>query len=849
MKLQEKTKDYFEKYPDLSVLFFFDASQEYNEEVNNWEIDSTLVIKAGNDFFNLKYKLEYEYRDKKVLLYFPYPQPTGGERRRFPLLDLLTANRILLIDEVEDFMEEYNLKPYQRDLVKRYIKYLKLKKVQKTLSKILKADSFDEKVIKKGLICYYLGLQRIEDESILLAKLFVNSLEGQMSLDTIFDRIREIDAENYMCKQFDSYFEIATPSLNEAHIQLAINKAKYNLITQNIEEVHPEDNYAKLKINKSHTLNTLNSFINDWSRDEKLSPYIEEGFKELGSDIKENEIIRLYGVDADYGYYTYPLTIKLISQVLEYIAYQPDQALDVISRLKDKIPKGYPELPLIVELLLRSAEIYTTLNSVASYTYDKPKDYVEEYISKFEAIDYNYRKVLFCEQELRQYTAPDQINIGNFINAVNRKYEEYVKELNTQWLKCLEDHDFEFNNIPVPKQHEFYNKYIAESDQKTVVIISDALRYEAGRELVKHLYADPKHQANISYMLSSLPSITKQGMANLLPHEQLTFENEMFAVDGMSTDGVENRQKILQRSKEDSRVIQFEKLLQLSQEKARELFKAQVVYIYHNVIDAIGDDRKTEKQTIDAVEKTINELVPMIKKIHSSYNVSKVYITADHGFLYHASDLPESMYEPLPDSKNAVLNHNRFSIVKSKVDTNSYVFDISKASNIRNDFKITIPKAINRYKRQGHGVHYVHGGASLQEMIIPVIESTRKREDITERVPFRLLSRNLKIVSGALKIKVIQERVINSHYKPLHLNCALYSDSDEIVSNEVNITLDFTSDLPTERVKETILTLNTNAAGLSRVYLKIFDKEKDVNKLNPLIKEEVINQSLIEPDF
>jgi hypothetical protein len=206
------------------------------------------------------------------------------------------------------------------------------------------------------------------------------------------------------------------------------------------------------------------------------------------------------------------------------------------------------------------------------------------------------------------------------------------------------------------------------------------------------------------------------------------------------------------------------------------------------------------------------------------------------------------MYETLPD-KNAVVNHNRFSILKKEIKTDSYIFNLSKASSVKSDFILTIPKAINRYKRQGHGVLYVHGGASLQEMIIPVIESARKREDVTEKVTFKLLNKALKIVSNALKLKFIQEIPVNKDYKEISLSCGIYGNVDDLVSNEIVITLDSTSELPTQRTKEIILNLVSKSISSSILLLKVFDKEKDPNKLNPLIKEKVINQTLIQSEF
>ncbi|MCH7965544.1 MAG: BREX-1 system phosphatase PglZ type A [Bacteroidetes bacterium] len=848
--LLEKVKDYFEKYPELKILFFFDPKEERKDEIENWADTEIIIITVNNELFHLKYQLESELADKKVFLYFPYAEPKGKERRTFTLLDLIKANRVLLIDDVEDFMEEYNLKPYQRDRVSKYIELLKNKGVQKTLSKILKADSFDdENQIKKGLICHLLGFSRIEEETIILAKLFTSLLQKNKDLFSIIDKIKELDGESYLCKLFDEYFDIEIAQLKEKDILLAIKKAKYNLILQNYADAHPNDTYSKLKITNPAKINRLNAFLNDWSKDDDLTKEIENVFNELAPDVNENMIIKNYGIDGDFGFYSNSLSFNIIQSIVELLEYQPDKSINILTQLNNSRNGNSVELKDLIEFLLRVANVFKLLNSISSYIYDKPINYLEEYVNKFESIDYNYRKAILLNTQLRTYHLPAEIQLENLLLRFNKKYEDYLKEINTQWLKCLEDHDFEFYQIPVTKQFEFYKNNIAESDQKIAVIISDGLRFESAKELLSVLHSDPKHQAEISYMLSSLPSNTRMGMSTLLPHTELQMKDEFIHINNISTEGLENREKILQAAEKDSRVVSFDKLQQMTQEESRELFKTKIVYIYHNVIDAVGDDRKTESRTFEEVERAIKELAPMIKKIHSSFNVSKIFITADHGFLYNSNELPEAMYETLPDNKNAIVNHNRFSILKKEIKTDSYIFNLSKAANTITDYKITIPKAINRYKRQGHGVHYVHGGASLQEMIVPLIESSRKREEITEKVTFKLVSKDLKVVSGAIKIKLIQGKPVSSLYKPINITCALYTASDEIVSNEIYLILDSTSDLPTERVKEIILNLNIKAGSESFFYLKIFDKQKDPNKLNPIVNEKVINQTLIQSDF
>lgn len=850
--LEQKVKDYFEKYPDLKILFLFDAKKEYEEDITNWNVDGIILIQVTHTLFHLKYQLETELEGKKVFLYFPYEEPKGKNRNTFILLDLMKANRVLLIDPVEDFIENYNLKPYQRDRVKKYITLLQNKKIQKTLSRILKAETFDDQneyLLKKGFICCFLGFNRIEDETVILAKLFTTLLQKNKGFAGISDKIRAADCESYLCQLFDEYFGIEIAQLTDSDISLAIKKTKYNLIVQNYAEANQNDPYAKLKINNPVKINRLNSFINDWLKEDMLSGDVENVFSELANDVSESVIVKIYGIEGNFGFYTDSFSYNIIQSVINLLEYQPDKSTNILIQLSNNIGNRSAEIKDLIEYLLRSANVFKSLNSVSSFIYDKPANYLEEYVNKFEGVDFNYRKAMLINSRLKAYHIPANIQTETISARLNKRYEDYLKELNTEWLKCLEDHDFEFNRIPASKQCEFYNEKIEGTDQKVAVIISDGLRYEAGSELLSALHSDPKHQAEISFMLSSLPSNTRLGMSSLLPHKKLQIKDDLILIDGVSTEGLDNRERILQITETDSRTVSFEKLQQLTQEEARDLFKSKIVYIYHNVIDAVGDDRKTEHRTFEEVERAIKELVPMIKKIHSSYNVSKIFITADHGFLYNLNDLPEVMYESLPDNKNAVVNHNRFSILKDKIKTDSYIFNLSKASDVESDLMITIPKAINRYKRQGHGVHYVHGGASLQEMVVPLITSSRKREEIAEKVTFKLIGKDLKVISGAIKIKLLQDKPISGQCKPINIVCALYKGFDEMASNEIDITLDSASELPTERVKEIILNLNVKYGNESFYNFKIFDKQKDPDKLNPLVNEKVINQTLIQRDF
>ena len=79
----------------------------------------------------------------------------------------------------------------------------------------------------------------------------------------------------------------------------------------------------------------------------------------------------------------------------------------------------------------------------------------------------------------------------------------------------------------------------------------------------------------------------------------------------------------------------YDELMAKKKEEGREFVKdKRVVYIYHDAVDAIGDDSKTEGHTFEAVRKAINELTALVGYIVNNLNGHHILVTADHGFLF-----------------------------------------------------------------------------------------------------------------------------------------------------------------------------------------------------------------------
>jgi hypothetical protein len=336
------------------------------------------------------------------------------------------------------------------------------------------------------------------------------------------------------------------------------------------------------------------------------------------------------------------------------------------------------------------------------------------------------------------------------------------------------------------------------------------------------------------------------GMAQLLPGREKTFNEGDIKSDGFLTSGTDNRSKILQTINEDALAVQFANVEGLNQADNRKIFKSSVVYVYHDVIDATGDKKASERRTFDAVEDSIKELKKFVKTLHVSSNVAKVFITADHGFLYNDEEIKEKDKENIAET--AALNtHNRYYLTKAQSNPElGYSIPLAATSIFKDDLFVTVPFSVNRYKKQGVGHQFVHGGGSLQELVVPLIESSRKLKDVTKKVTPVIINKGaLKIVSNILKLNILQEQEVSRLEKERTISVGLYKDS-KLVSNEEQLKLNFTSESPSERMVRIELTLAFDLASESFLKLKIFDID---DMLNPLIEERIQNNTLIQPDF
>ena len=224
----------------------------------------------------------------------------------------------------------------------------------------------------------------------------------------------------------------------------------------------------------------------------------------------------------------------------------------------------------------------------------------------------------------------ENIYINRYLDIISREFSDRL-----DYNALREKYKFQKN---------FYNNFIEGKNERIIVIISDAFRYEVGKELVERFKYNEKIEAKIEPLIGVLPSYTSLGMAALLPNKDIEISDDYSVyVDGNPTSNLVERNAILKSKNPKSDCIQYDDLIKMKKEDMREFFGGkEVIYIYHNQIDARGDKLNTEDEVFVACYEAMEEIEDIIKRLTNSVSATRFIVTADHGFIYTRKKNKES---------------------------------------------------------------------------------------------------------------------------------------------------------------------------------------------------------------
>ncbi|RFA32732.1 TIGR02687 family protein [Virgibacillus dokdonensis] len=808
------------------IIFWLDKDQEFLDVIEEIDIpDVTIHRVTEKNSFQTKYLLEEEDTDTNYLIYTTEELLTEDNW----LIDTYLYSQSFYADKVSIIMRDIGIDPPLRAIVKKYKKFFGSKERVRKL-KAFGITQFTEETFEVALMSVLCNVRTPNFEDVLKAVLMDTVDEEENKFIIEMEKFLDVKAFwKYVSKYYG--FEQSEPSLKKLMTHLTVTTLSHSIKEEHLLNV-------KDYIAHSNRTNSL-VFIDRWMHHKDDSASYDALVRHIENDINLRDIVQQMNIDEYKKDDVFPYFDQAIIQYIynglksQHEDYEEYKSLIRLRRAKH----FYPEYQYFYEALFNTVEMYAFKKEYPmGIPKQSMKDMHKNYIDNYYIMDSLYR---------RFYNAFDQAEQDERLNELQRMIEYlytnwFISELNTHWSSSIrEEVKDEWAIDGVAKQQEFYRNYVdpkVRKGDRVFVIISDALRYDVGVEVADRLETETRGSSQVETMLSVIPSVTKLGMASLLPHRSIEFDdNGSVLVNGQSSQGIQERMKLLQSVNEDSIAVSFAEMETMGKSGRREYFKGKkVIYIYHNTIDATGDHASTEKFTFDAVDKAIDEIYNIVKMIRDDLSGTNILITADHGFIYQRKPLEESdKIEKVDFSINEVKRRYLLSKESAMVDG---LLRIPLNGIISNDqeWNAYVPKSTIRFKMKGQGVNFVHGGASLQEVVVPLItfknaRRGQKHSQETQKVNIKLTNTSRKITNSIFKLDLFQTEKVSGKMTPRTVNVFMVDDQEEKISNEEVVIADKITEKPEERLFKLRFALKTQDYDKNKnYYLVVKDMETGV---------------------
>jgi uncharacterized protein (TIGR02687 family) len=801
----------FEKH---RIVFWYDTNKELRDDYKALDLPDVKKIELKNNEFKVKYQVLRENTKQKFLLYHEGPQPSQLDNW---LLDVLLSHDEFRTDQVAIWLNELGLSRDDAAVVQEHHAFFNSGKRREQLKNVLKKDDTPGMVRLKMLgVCT--GIISNPKFDVILESLLTDEAEGKSEKIKLINRC---SLELFLWEQLKRHYGYIpeNPSIKDFVIELF--KSCYAMETE-----------GDFKLSTDALV-----FLKRW----KDSRTHEDAFEKISNDCSGILNIEESLFELDYR--------KLID--LDYFEAIDMQILRglVADVSKKNITAG--ECAQLVRQRRQShwctkfSNLYSAIDSAAQFlnevdsvnlSIESMAEGIKSYTNNWYRIDQLYRKFIYHVRESAQPTL-----LGGLIEEVENKYSNsFLLPMNNNWQKIV-DRLEKWDDASITLQRNLYSKWVQPfviKKTKVCVVISDAMRYEIGEELLSRVRQEDRFEASLEPALSMLPSYTQLGMAALLPNETISLaENKnthTISVDGINAQGTPAKAKIL-KSLDGIRssALKSEDLMKLNGDECRELVREHdIVYIYHNKIDATGDKRDSEEGVFKAAEDTLTHLVKLVKKLASA-NATNLLITADHGFIYQDRAIEESDFLAVEPEGKKILLHNRRFVLGFGLKEQSSLRKFSASElGFKSDIEVQIPKSINRLRVRGAGSRFVHGGASLQEVIIPVVQINKKRKSDIRSVDVEILKGSTSIItSGQLSVVFYQKEAVTDKVQARILRAGIWTKDGVLISDSHTLKYDLTSDNPRERELPTrfLLTRVADEVNNQEVVLKLEEQEGDTS--------------------
>ena len=787
------------------IIFWYDEDREFEDKLGDIEIaNAKLLVLTGTNNFAAKKLLTMDDTTSNYLVYSPITYESLEDDW---LLNIELYSEEFRADLISIWMNEMELPatPDFRRLMKVYKKFFGAQPRRAAFTKLSKGISTASHM-HLAVMAAICGATDVQPGSIVQAVIRGGT---DMASNEVFQSLRSYGAEEpfwALVKQASGYFEGEDASIERmvTHILLTATTR-----TLRIEYLAGLDSF----ISTPHQA-WCYDFVSEWIAEEE-TPELIEILRSVEEELNLRKRFQQIPMEDLVRTEVFPcvnecILTQLMTEISNHIIN-----VDVITRTVEKrrTLAWYDEVKCYYEGILQVAKMQAFFleHSAGFHTVEARKVW-KEYTEDYYQMDTYYRQYHLA---FGKSLTVGNDHLDDLFKQVTDKVEGlythwFLGELGNNWSDACADELAQYGRVlEVPQQVDFYGQ-IKDEDNRIFVIISDAFRYEVAASLAEQLRRETQSKVALRACAGIFPTITKFGMAALLPHKELTVEERssgglQVLADGMSTEAG-NRDKVLKTANRNSVALKYTDIAPMKRAERSALVKGMdVVYIYHDKVDEAS--HTSDSMVFPACDDAIEEIKNIVRIIRNEFSGTRVYITADHGFLYTYSPLSEDAKVDKTTPSEQDVEIDRRYLITRKGATPDYLLPVKFMDDRYDAFA---PRASVRIKKKGGGLNFVHGGISLQEMVVPIIEYHYLRNDSkayqrnkakydTRPVEVGLLSASRKISNMIFSLNFYQKEAVGDNRSAANYLLYFVDSNGKQISDTAKIIADKTNENGQER--------------------------------------------------
>jgi len=340
-------------------------------------------------------------------------------------------------------------------------------------------------------------------------------------------------------------------------------------------------------------------------------------------------------------------------------------------------------------------------------------------------------------QHIRIRYRAEEHNLPAVVQVADRAYADYANALNTCFFQRIVAAGS--SAVPgIPDVTAHLERRLWRAKGRRAAVIVDALRYDCAIAIKEVLR---EQEVTVEPVVAKLPTVTPIGMTALLPLSganvalQMKGNNLHPRVNDKDTSALSNRIAYLEAFGATCVEIAAAEAASDAPQGAGDL----LVVFGHDAVDHIGHGEA--QALVRHVQLEVKRLARLIRKLHR-WGYAAVHVVTDHGFiLLDEAKLPEEV----PCDKDwCHVRKERFALVPATADLPVATFSFAWDEEV----KVAVPPGLAFFKAEKS---FSHGGASLQEIIIPHLTS-KSRVTTEKRVGVEVVLPTFELTRTAVKV-------------------------------------------------------------------------------------------------